>query len=51
MASHASKYRPNVDPCCILTPLIIDILGNGFDLTDAPHGVLFDFNADGSNLA
>jgi hypothetical protein len=48
MASHASKYRPNVDPCCILTPIIIDILGNGFDLTDAPHGVLFDFNADGS---
>jgi hypothetical protein len=30
-----------------MTPLIIDTLGNGFDLTDAAGGVLFDFNADG----
>jgi hypothetical protein len=37
-----------VDPCCILTPIVIDTLGNGFDLTDAGAGVLFDFNADGS---
>jgi hypothetical protein len=30
-----------------MTPLIIDTLGNGFDLTDAAGGILFDFNADG----
>jgi hypothetical protein len=40
LAAHASKPRPNVDPCCIMTPLIIDTLGNGFD-----------FNTDGSHLA
>ncbi|MFN2455838.1 MAG: hypothetical protein ABR577_16635 [Pyrinomonadaceae bacterium] len=37
----------NVDPCCIDTPIIIDISGNGFSLTDAQGGVDFDFNSDG----
>jgi len=40
LAAHASKPRPNVDPCCIMTPLIIDTLGNGFG-----------FNVDGSHSA
>lgn len=30
------------------SPVLIDILGNGFDLTNAGNGVLFDINGDGS---
>jgi len=37
----------NVDPCCIPTPIVIDVLGNGFNLTNAQNGVDFDFNGDG----
>lgn len=33
---------------CPTSPILIDILGNGFDLTDAAHGVDFDLTADGS---
>jgi hypothetical protein len=32
---------------CGYTPVVIDVLGNGFDLTDAASGVDFDFNDDG----
>lgn len=35
------------DPCCYQSPIVIDILGNGFSLTDAQNGVDFDFNGDG----
>ncbi|HEX8565583.1 MAG TPA: hypothetical protein VF648_07920 [Pyrinomonadaceae bacterium] len=47
-----NENRPNselrsVDPCCIQSPILIDVLGNGFDLTDAQNGVDFDFNGDG----
>jgi hypothetical protein len=30
-----------------LTPIVIDVLGNGFDLTDGPGGVRFDLSSDG----
>jgi hypothetical protein len=30
------------------SPIVIDILGNGFDLTDAINGVTFDLNSDGA---
>lgn len=35
------------DPCCIWTPILVDVLGNDFAMTDAANGVDFDFNGDG----
>jgi hypothetical protein len=42
-----SNTSNSVDPCCIPTPIVIDILGNGFNLTNSTNGVMFDFNGDG----
>jgi hypothetical protein len=37
------------DGCCYVdTPIVLDIQGNGYNLTNATNGVDFDFNADGS---
>lgn len=33
--------------CHYDTPIIIDVLGNGYDLTNAIHGVIFRFEPDG----
>ena len=33
--------------CCILTPILIDITGDGFALTDTNGGVQFDMGGDG----
>lgn len=45
----SEEFTPNrsVDPCCYPSPIVIDILGNGFNLTNAANGVDFDFNGDG----
>ncbi len=32
---------------CTPTPIVVDVLGNGFDLTNSANGVAFDLNADG----
>ena len=38
----------SINECdCIWTPLLIDVLGNDFAMTDAANGVMFDFNGDG----
>jgi Putative metal-binding motif len=34
--------------CCGVTPIVVDVLGNGFRLTNAQDGVEFDLNGDGS---
>lgn len=34
--------------CCGITPVVIDVMGNGFNLTNGPGGVDFDLNADGT---
>jgi len=33
--------------CCFPTPVLIDVAGNGFSLTDAYNGVMFDMGGDG----
>jgi hypothetical protein len=38
-------YNPCPYPCS--SPIVIDISGNGFDLTDIEDGVTFDLRADG----
>ena len=38
---------PNLMSCQPLTPILIDVNGNGFNLTDAAGGVQFDLNANG----
>jgi len=34
--------------CCVISPIVIDILGNGFAFTNAQDGIDFDFNGDGN---
>jgi len=36
--------------CAFIEPILIDVSGNGFDLSDAPTGVTFDFFAHGNSL-
>ncbi|MFY9555893.1 MAG: hypothetical protein WAV47_14380, partial [Blastocatellia bacterium] len=39
---------PTFQLCCGISPILIDVAGNGFSLTDAAGGVDFDLNSDGT---
>ncbi len=41
-------YRPVQDGGCNPSPIIVDVDGSGFSLTDAENGVVFDIFADGT---
>jgi len=47
-----NSCSPNVDcaggQCDILCPIVIDVQGNGFNLTDASGGVTLDLSGDGT---
>lgn len=45
---HCEGEYTCIEGCCGITPVVIDVLGNGFSLTNAQQGVQFDLNADGS---
>jgi len=34
--------------CCTTCPIVIDVSGSGFDLTNGANGVYFDINGDGT---
>ena len=47
MCDGGQLYSPCSCQCENQSPIIIDVKGDGFDLTDAANGVFFDINGDG----
>jgi hypothetical protein len=44
---NGSQWNPFICRCEPTSPIVVDVSGNGFDLTSASSGVSFDFNGDG----
>jgi hypothetical protein len=45
---HGQTYSTTTCGCVTSSPIVIDVAGNGFNLTDANGGVYFDLDADGA---
>jgi hypothetical protein len=43
-----SQWNDITCKCETVSPILVDINGNGYDLTDAANGVAFDHNSDGN---
>ena len=41
------RWNYNTCKCDPVSPIVVDVSGNGFDLTDSANGVAFDLNNDG----
>jgi len=46
--SHECQWWYSNCECLTDSPILVDVTGNGFDLTNAAGGVMFDMNADGT---
>jgi len=46
-ANYSPKSAPIPQCWCSSSPIVIDVAGNRFSMTDAANGVPFDFNGDG----
>src|SRR5215216_4236846 len=47
---YCPSYVANIGTCCCDfagSPILVDVFGNGFSLTDGPGGVDFDLNGNG----
>jgi hypothetical protein len=50
LAAHGHLYYIDTSSPCGASPILVDVAGNGFDLTDASGGVDFDIDGNPDNM-